>query len=76
MGKACGTCAGRRKCSRDLVRKSEAKKTVECVALRGRIILKLTLNEEGWKSVDWINLAQDKDKCQSVVNTVMNLRAP
>ena len=42
----------------------------------GGIILKLTLNEEGWKSVDWINLAQTKDKCQAVVNTVMNFRVP
>jgi hypothetical protein len=76
MGRACGTCTGRQKCSRDLVRKSEAKNTVEYVALRGRIILKLTLNGEGWKSVEWINLAQNKVKCQTVVNKVMNLRCP
>jgi hypothetical protein len=25
---------------------------------------------------DWINLAEDKDKRQAVVNTVMNLRIP
>jgi hypothetical protein len=76
MGRACGTCAGRQKCSRDFVRKSEAKKTVGCVALRVSIISKWTLKEEGWKTVDWIDLAQDKDKCQAVVNTVMNFRVP
>ena len=42
----------------------------------GGIILNLTLNGEGWKSVEWINLVQNKDKCQAVVNKVMNLRVP
>ena len=76
MGRACGTCPGRRKCGKDLVRKLEAKKTAECLALRGRIILKLTLHGEAWWSVGWINLAQAKDKCQAVVDTVMNFRVP
>jgi hypothetical protein len=28
----------------------------------------------GWASVEWIQLAQDKDKWWAVVNTVMNFR--
>jgi hypothetical protein len=28
----------------------------------------------GWGVVDWIHLAQDKDKWQAVINTIMNLR--
>jgi hypothetical protein len=28
----------------------------------------------GWGSVEWIHLAQDKDRWQALVNTVMNLQ--
>jgi hypothetical protein len=34
----------------------------------------MDLREIGWGSVDWIQLAQDRDRWQAVVNTVMNLR--
>jgi hypothetical protein len=30
--------------------------------------------EIGWGSVDWMQLAQDRDRWRAVVNTVMNLR--
>jgi hypothetical protein len=36
----------------------------------------MDLREIVWKGVDWINLAQDKDKWQALVNTVMNFRIP
>jgi hypothetical protein len=32
------------------------------------------LGQIGWGSVDWIQLAQDRDRCLALVNTVMNLR--
>jgi hypothetical protein len=32
--------------------------------------------EVGWEVVDWIHLAQDRDKLQAVVNMVMNLQFP
>jgi hypothetical protein len=32
--------------------------------------------EIGWNGVDWIGLAQDRDKWRAVVNSVMNLRDP
>jgi hypothetical protein len=32
------------------------------------------LREIGWDVMDWIDLAQDRDKWRSLVNTVMNLR--
>jgi hypothetical protein len=38
--------------------------------------IKLALKEIGWVGIDWIDLAQDKDKWMALVNTVMNLRVP
>jgi hypothetical protein len=34
----------------------------------------MDLREIGWGSVDWIQLAQDRDRWRTVMNTVMNLR--
>jgi hypothetical protein len=33
-------------------------------------------NYVGWQGMDWIHLAQDRDKLRAVVNTVMNIRVP
>jgi hypothetical protein len=38
--------------------------------------IRMDLREIGWEGVDWILLAQDRDKWQAVVNTAMNLRFP
>jgi hypothetical protein len=36
----------------------------------------MDLREIGWKGVDWMHLAQDRDQWRDVVNTVMSFRAP
>jgi hypothetical protein len=36
--------------------------------------IRMDLREIGWGSVEWIQLAQDRDQRQALVNTVMNLR--
>jgi hypothetical protein len=38
--------------------------------------IKMDLGEIGWGDVDWIGLAQDRDKWRAFVNAVMNLRFP
>ena len=35
--------------------------------------IKMDVREVGWKCMDWIDLAQDRDRWQAVVNTAMNL---
>jgi hypothetical protein len=34
----------------------------------------MDLGEIGWGGVDWIRLAQDRDKWRDLVNTAMNLQ--
>jgi hypothetical protein len=38
--------------------------------------IRMDLGEVGWGDVDWIGLAQDKDRCRALVNSVLNLRVP
>jgi hypothetical protein len=37
--------------------------------------IKMDLREIGWGGMDWIDLAEDRDQCHALVNTIMNLRA-
>jgi CRISPR/Cas system-associated protein Cas7 (RAMP superfamily) len=36
----------------------------------------MDLREIGFWDVDWINLAQERNRWRALVNTVMNLRVP
>jgi hypothetical protein len=38
--------------------------------------IKIYLREIGFDTMDWIDLAQDRDQWRDFVNTVMNLRVP
>jgi hypothetical protein len=38
--------------------------------------IKMYLKEVGWDGMDWIDLAQDRDRWRPYVNAVMNLRVP
>jgi len=43
-----------------LVEKPEGKRSLEDLGVDGRIILEL-IRKTGWKGVDWIHLAQDRE---------------
>jgi hypothetical protein len=36
----------------------------------------MDLQEVGWGDMDWIDLAEDRDRRQALVNAVTNLRVP
>jgi hypothetical protein len=38
--------------------------------------IKMDLREIGFGDVDWIHLAQDRDRWRALVNMIMNLRVP
>jgi hypothetical protein len=38
--------------------------------------IKMNLQEVGWGGMDWIDMAQVRDRWRAVVSVVMNLRVP
>ena len=42
----------------------------------GRNNIKMDLQEVGGGCGDWMELAQDRDRCQALVSTVRNIQVP
>jgi hypothetical protein len=59
---------------RVLLGKSEGKRPLGRPRRRWEDGIKLNFREIGWGGVEWIHLAQDRDRWGAVVNAVMNLR--
>jgi hypothetical protein len=59
---------------RVLMGKLEGKRSLGSPKRRWEDGIRMDLREIGWGSVDWIQLAQDRDRWRALVNTVMNLR--
>jgi hypothetical protein len=59
---------------RVLVRKPEGRRPLGRPRRIWEDGIKMDLRESGWGGVEWIHLAQDRDRWRAVVNAVMNLR--
>jgi hypothetical protein len=66
----------RRGLHRVLMKKHEEKKTRGRPRSRWNDNIKIDLKEVGCEVMDWIELAQDRNRWWALVNAVMNLRAP
>jgi hypothetical protein len=63
-----------RKVYRVLVGKPEGKRPLVRPRRRWENGIRMDLRKISWGSVEWIQLAQDRDRWRAFVNTVMNLR--
>jgi len=66
----------RRSLYRVLVGKTEGKKPLGRPRRRSKDNNKMDLQEAGCGSMDWIELAKDRDRWRGLVSAVMNLRVP
>jgi hypothetical protein len=61
---------------RILVERPEGKRLLGRPRLRWEDSIKADLQEVGFGGMDWIDLAQDRDRERALVKAVMNIRVP
>jgi hypothetical protein len=66
----------KRNACRLLIGKPEGRRPLGRPRCRWVDIIRMNLGEVGWGGVDWIGLAQNRDKWIALVNTVMNPSSP
>jgi hypothetical protein len=59
-----------------LVGKPEGKRPLGRPRRRWVNNIRMDFGQVGWGDVDWIDLAQDRNRWRAVVNSVLNLRVP
>jgi hypothetical protein len=59
-----------------LVAKPEGKRSLGRPGRRWVDNVRMDLGEVGWGDVDWVGLAQDRNRWRAVVNSVLNLWVP
>jgi hypothetical protein len=72
MGGSCSTNGEKRNAYRLLVGKPEGKRPLGRLRRRWVDNIRMDLGEVGWGDVDWIGLAQDRNKWRVLVNSVLN----
>jgi len=76
MGGAYSAYGGIRDVYRVLVGKPEGNRPLGRPRRRWEDNIKMDLQEVGCGCMDWIELAQGRDRWRALVNAVMNLRVP
>jgi hypothetical protein len=59
-----------------LVGRPEGRRPLGRLRCRWEDNIEMDLQDVGWGGMDWIELAQDRDRWRALVNVVMNLRVP
>jgi hypothetical protein len=59
-----------------LVGKTEGRRPLGRPRRRWEGNIKMDLQDVGWGGIDWIDLAEDRDRWWVVANEVMNLQVP
>jgi hypothetical protein len=61
---------------RILVGRPEGRRPLGRPRRRWKDNIKMDLQEVGWGGMDWIDMAQDRDRWRALVSAVMKLRVP
>jgi hypothetical protein len=76
MGGSCSANGEKKNAYRLLAGKQERYRPLGKPGRRCVDNIRMDLGEVGWSDVDWIGLAQDRDRWRALVNSVKNLRVP
>jgi hypothetical protein len=76
MSRARSTNGEERNAYKILVGKPEGKRPLRRPRHRWADNIEMDLTEIGWNGMDWIDVAEDRDQCRALMNTVTNLRIP
>ena len=59
-----------------LVGKSEGKRPLGRLRCGWEDNIKMDLQEVGWEGMDWIDVAQNRERWRALVRAIMNFRGP
>jgi hypothetical protein len=76
MGGSCSTNGEKRNAYRLFLGKPDGRRPLGRPRCWWVDNIRMDLGEVGWSDVDWIGLAQDRNRWRALVNSVLNLRVP